>query len=272
MKNTPNTTIEDQINYFQNVINNQVNWRDIIINGIKIASLMCCIIFPDVTPIMAIAGNLLSDGLEIYNKLSKNEPINWGSVIINVIGNIVNGLCLPGLGKIEKLEKDKTENIIHKIGSKIGENNNNDSNKEIINNAGNSLGKFLNNVAKSNCSLNALVNSFKENGMEILSAKTLKMIGKKFMSSKKYKNKIINNNNNDINFIRKGEKDITYKIVRKFIKDIKDGKLSYETVINKIIEKGFVGTELELKEKKENENNFFLFNKENIVGGMNKKQ
>ena len=92
------------------------------------------------------------------------------------------------------------------------------------------------------------------------------------MSSKKYKNKIINNNNNDINFIRKGEKDITYKIVRKFIKDIKDGKLSYETVINKIIEKGFVGTELELKEKKENENNFFLFNNENIVSGMNKKQ
>jgi hypothetical protein len=259
MKNTPNTSIDDQISFFQNLISIQINWDKIIINGIKIASLMCCIIFPDLTPIMSIAGNLLTDGLEIYNKLSKNEPIKWGSVILDVLGYIVNGLCLPGLGEIEMLENNNSENIIH-------------SNIEIVNNAGNSLGKFLNNVAKSNCSLNALVNSFKENGMEILSAKTLKMIGKKFMSSKKYKNKIINNNNNDINFIRKGEKDITYKIVRKFIKDIKDGILSYETVINKIIEKGFIGTELELKEKKENENNFFLFNKENIVGGMNKKQ
>ena len=69
-----------------------------IIEGMEITAFLCTFIFPEIAPIIFIGNTALTGALKIYNKLSQEEKVNWGALILEIFGATMTGLCLPGSG------------------------------------------------------------------------------------------------------------------------------------------------------------------------------
>ena len=193
----PNTSLENQIAKYAP----KNKFGKFILIGIELTSFACCLIFPLNAPIIMIGTTLLTGGIKVYQKLRRGEEVNWGGLLLELLGKTLTGLCIPGTGKLGEAfsESFVGQYLIKELefSEKIV--------KNIANFAGKSLGEYLCCCAEGNTSIKNLATIFINNGLEFFYADTLKKIGNKFM-------KVVEKNEDLKKIIKKG-KDLYKKFI-----------------------------------------------------------
>ena len=190
--------VSEQIDF----LNSKKDWTNFIILGIEIIGSVCCLIFPEVAPLIIIGQIILQGGVRIYQQLSNGEKINWGSILLEALGTGICNFCLPGtgrllgkagsfFGKFAKYGKKVNQFLNSKLGGKAifeaVKNLEKIERKELMKFAGCSLGNYLSSCSEGNCGVSAIASSIVDSGIDYLHFNTLKKVGKNFMTIRKMK-------------------------------------------------------------------------------------
>lgn len=114
---TKSKTIEKAMWYIRFQLMKEMDLECVIVNGIKIASYVLCVVFPEAAPtIRLINGTVLAGGLEIYHQLQNGDKVNWAQVLIcaggGAVRSIINDKCGP-FKKIALYGLDLSEGVLY---------------------------------------------------------------------------------------------------------------------------------------------------------------
>ena len=117
--------------------------------------------------------------------------------------------------------------------------------------AGNSIGNYLSSCSEGNCGIPAIASSIVNSGLDLISFKTLKKIGKEFVTIRKMKKgnykpkEFLSNINQNVNKDNKIIKNIASSAAKKSLSILLDGLIkgdfTIDLIVDIIIEGGYSG-------------------------------